>query len=318
MSQPPNQPPNQAGSSDPHAAQQPAKRGILRNPSTSNQGQVQQAASSPRQMESIIPPLADFDDNMDDDDDEDQFDEKELTADEIYQNALGGRWGEGPSKVDVVDAERDFRKLERSLTQMSRRSSIGPPEPSVIRRRSSRKQQQDQAGLTQDEQIKQEGDFDYESHLKNKILPGAEAQGFKSKTMGVMWKQLSVIGEGVGEQFIATTGDPFIALFNLFNPFFWVRKCTNRDSRSKTVTKTILFPMDGCCREGEMILVLGRPGSGCSTLLRVLANDRKNYKKILGVVTYNHLSSDTVAKHYKGEVLYNQEGTHLRPWVSLF
>ncbi|KAG0272353.1 hypothetical protein BGZ97_010997, partial [Linnemannia gamsii] len=184
---------------------------------------------------------------MDDDEDEDQFDEKELTADEIYQNALGGRWGEGPSKVDVVDAERDFRKLERSLTQMSRRSSAGPAEPPVIRRRSSRKQQQqEQAGLSQEEQIKQEGDFDYESHLKNKVLPGVEAKGLKSKTMGVMWKQLSVIGEGVGEQFITTTGDPFIALANLFNPFFWVRKCTNRGSGSKTVTKTILFPMDGC------------------------------------------------------------------------
>src|SRR5690349_14849436 len=166
MSLPPNQPPNQAGSSDPPAAQ-PVRQGILRNLSTFNRGQ--DATSSSRQMESIIPPLADFDDDLDDEE-EDEFDEKELTADEIYQNALGGRWGEGPSKVDVVDAERDFRKLERSLTQMSRRSSTGPPEPSVIRRRSSHKpQQQEQAGLTQDEQIKQEGDFDYETHLKDKI-----------------------------------------------------------------------------------------------------------------------------------------------------
>ncbi|KAK3837776.1 MAG: ABC-2 type transporter-domain-containing protein [Linnemannia elongata] len=314
MSQPSNQPPNQAGSSGPPAAQ-PVRQGILRNASTFIRGQ--DATSSPRQMESIIPPLADFDDDMDDEED-DEFDEKELTADEIYQNALGGRWGEGPSKVDVVDAERDFRMLERSLTQMSRRSSTGPPEPPVIRRRSSRKQEQlEQVGLTQDEQIKQEGDFDYESHLKNKIIPGAQAKGLKNKTMGVMWKQLSVIGEGVGEQFIATTGDPFLALFNLVNPFFWVRKCTNRGPRSKTVTKTILFPMDGSCQEGEMILVLGRPGSGCSTLLRVLANDRKNYKQVTGEVTYNDLSSETVAKHYKGEVLYNQEDDFHYPTLTV-
>ncbi|OAQ31960.1 hypothetical protein K457DRAFT_71238 [Linnemannia elongata AG-77] len=201
---------------------------------------------------------------------------------------------------------------------MSRRGSTGPPEPSVIRRRSSYKQQQqEQAGLTQDEQIKQEGDFDYETHLKDKIIPGAQAKGLKSKTMGVMWKQLSVIGEGVGEQFIATTGDPFLGLFNLVNPFFWVRKCTNRGSRSKTITKTILFPMDGCCQEGEMILVLGRPGSGCSTLLRVLANDRKNYKQVIGEVTYNDLSSETVAKHYKGEVLYNQEDDFHYPTLTV-
>ncbi|KAG0380213.1 hypothetical protein BGX24_009550 [Mortierella sp. AD032] len=316
MSQPPQQPPNQAGS-DPVT---PVRQGILRNTSAFNRDQQQQhtGGSSSRQMESIIPPLADFDDDMDEDDEEDdQFNEKELTADEIYQNALGGRWGEGPSKVDVIDAERDFRKLERSLTQLSRRSS-GLPEPSVIRRRSSRKQQQQEQGeLTQEEQLKQEGDFDYESHLKNTIIPGAMAKGLKSKTMGVCWKQLSVIGEGVGEQFIPTTGDPFIALFNLVNPFFWVRKCTNRESKPKTVTKTILYPMDGCCQEGEMILVLGRPGSGCSTLLRVLANEHKNYKKVLGEVTYNDLSSETVAKHYKGEVLYNQEDDFHYPTLTV-
>ncbi|KAF9081065.1 hypothetical protein BGX23_001346, partial [Mortierella sp. AD031] len=185
MSQPPEQPPNQAVS-DPTlpqpASPNPIRHGILRNPSGLNR--TGSSPPAPRRMESIILPPADFDDDLEDDEEEDQFDEKELTADEIYQNALGGRWGEGPSKVDVVDAERDFRQLERSLTQISRRSSMGPPELSVIRRKSSRKQQQQEAGLTQDEQIKQEGDFDFEAHLKDKIIPGVQAKGLKHKTMG--------------------------------------------------------------------------------------------------------------------------------------
>jgi hypothetical protein len=278
-------------------------QGILRNQSSSNNRQPAQ------QTNSIIPPPEEFgeDDLYEEDDDE----YPELTPDQAYQNALGGRWGEGPSKVDVIDAERDFRQLERTLTTMSRRSSMGGSvsEPGLTRRKSSdRSQHQQPAVLLQDEQIKQEGDFDLETHLQENVLPGIASRGLKLKTMGVVWKQLSVIGEGVGEKFIATTGDPFVALFHLFNPFFWVRKCTTRESSSKTITKTILFPMDGFCQEGEMILVLGRPGSGCSTLLRVLANDRKNYKQVIGDVTFNGLSSDTVTKHYKGEVLYNQEG----------
>ncbi|KAK3823093.1 MAG: ABC-2 type transporter-domain-containing protein [Benniella sp.] len=194
--------------------------------------------------------------------------------------------------------------------------SVG--EPGLTRRRSSHgSQYQQQAVLSQDEQIKQEADFDLETHLQENVLPGIASRGLKLKTMGVVWKQLSVIGEGVGEKFIATTGDPFVALFHLFNPFFWVRKCTNRESSSRTITKTILFPMDGFCQEGEMILVLGRPGSGCSTLLRVLANDRKNYKKVIGDVTFNGLSSDTVTKHYKGEVLYNQEDDFHYPTLTV-
>ncbi|KAG0196193.1 hypothetical protein BGX28_010451 [Mortierella sp. GBA30] len=310
MSQASQSPQQGTGNSTPTPLQPlpTARHGILRNPS-----------STPRmqRMNSIIPPPADFDDEeLDEGEEEDEY--PELTEDEAYQNALGGRWGEGPSKVDVVDAERDFRKLERTLTTLSRRSSLpSEQQPSLVHRKSS-KREAPILPITQEEPVKPEGDFDYETHLKEKIIPGAVAKGIKWRTMGVCWKQLSVIGEGVGEQYIATTGDPFVALFNLFNPFFWVRKCTNRVSSAKKVTKTILYPMDGCCEEGEMILVLGRPGSGCSTLLRVLANDRRNYKKVLGDVTFNSLSADTVAKHYKGEVLYNQEGKFIRDCVFAF
>ncbi|KAI1297534.1 hypothetical protein EDD11_007114 [Mortierella claussenii] len=268
-----------------------------------------------RRMNSIIPPPQEFDDDELDEEEKEE-DYPEISPDEAYQNALGGRWGEGPSNVDVVDAQRDFRQLERTLTQISRRSSAGTAgEPGMVRRKSSARKPQ--TGFTQEEQIKQEGDFDYETHLKERILPAAREKGLKMRTMGVSWKQLSVIGEGVGEQYIATTGDPFKALFNLVNPFFWVRKCTRREASTKKITKTILHPMDGCCEEGEMILVLGRPGAGCSTLLRVLANDRKNYKKVLGEVTFNNLSADTVAKHFKGEVLYNQEDDFHYPTLTV-
>jgi len=315
----------------------PVRQGILRNPS-SRPGPIQRHSS-------IIPPPADFGEDLeqeDDDDDDDLY--PELTADEAYQNALGGRWGEGPSNVDVIDAERDFRQLERTLTTLSRRSSglggaaaagVDLDEHGMVRRRSSRKQKQGlpvTAEEAQADAIRQEDDFDYEAHLKTNIIPSAKKVGYKMRTMGVVWKELSVIGEGVGNQFIPTTGDPFIRLFNLVNPFFWVRKCTGRDgtepefhstgnpqedaaasaaaaaAKAKKVTKTILYPMNGCCQDGEMILVLGRPGSGCSTLLRVLANDRKNYKQVLGEVSFNNISAETVTKHYKGEVLYNQEG----------
>ncbi|KAF9416671.1 hypothetical protein BGZ94_010157 [Podila epigama] len=308
--------------------QVPVRQGILRNNSSS-----QQNPPPPKRSYSIIPPPEPFGDDSDLDSDAEESAGEVLTEDQIYQNALAGRWGEGPSKVDVIDAERDFRKLERTLTSISRRSSTGPQPPAeggLFRRRSSRKQQQQQQQqqgvqpTTAEERaleaIKQEGDFDLEVHLRDNILPAQKASGIKMRTMGVVWKDLSVIGEGVGNQFIATTGDPFKALFNLVNPFFWVRKCTGRgaDSAAGTkITKTILYPMTGCCQDGEMILVLGRPGSGCSTLLRVLANDRKNYKKVLGEVSYNNLTAETVAKHYKGEVLYNQEDDFHYPTLTV-
>ncbi|KAG0325998.1 hypothetical protein BGZ99_010292 [Dissophora globulifera] len=316
MSQPPQPPDAGEGASQslqlPEQPQQPQQAirrpgGILRNVSSYQN-------YDGRRHQSIIPPPS-----MDSEDDDDEEDEVEITPDEAYQNALGGRWGEGPSRVDVINAERDFRQLERTLTSLSQPSSLGTAgagDQGPGRRRGSRKpsyrppsHKEPVPELSAAEQaIKQEDEFDLETHLKKDVLPQQEAKGIKIRTMGVSWRQLSVIGEGVGQQYIATTGTPFVMLFNIVNPVHWIRKCMGRAGGPKKVSKTILYPMDGCCQEGEMILVLGRPGSGCSTLLRVLANDRKHYKKVLGNVTYNNLSAETVHKHYKGDVLYNQEG----------
>lgn len=49
------------------------------------------------------------------------------------------------------------------------------------------------------------------------------------------------------------------------------------ESRHKKPLKTILDASSGCVKPGEMLLVLGRPGSGCTTLLKMLANRRKGY-----------------------------------------
>ncbi|KAJ2796367.1 ATP-binding cassette transporter snq2, partial [Coemansia guatemalensis] len=71
--------------------------------------------------------------------------------------------------------------------------------------------------------------------------------------------------------------------------------------------RQLIHGVSGEVKEGEMLLVLGRPGSGCSTLLRVLGNHRKTYTKIDGTVSYGGLSPKEVLRHYRGEVAYNQE-----------
>lgn len=70
--------------------------------------------------------------------------------------------------------------------------------------------------------------------------------------------------------------------------------------------KTILHDFDGVLKPGEMCLVLGRPGAGCSTFLKVIANQRVGFQKIDGDVTYGGESSELFGKEYKGEVVYNQ------------
>lgn len=68
------------------------------------------------------------------------------------------------------------------------------------------------------------------------------------------------------------------------------------------------FRNSGILKPGEMCLVLGRPGSGCTSFLKAIANERGSYAAVTGDVKYAGISHEEMAKHYKGEVLYNQEG----------
>jgi len=54
-------------------------------------------------------------------------------------------------------------------------------------------------------------------------------------------------------------------------------------------------------------VVLGSPGSGCSTFLKTLANHRKGYYSVKGTVNYDSLTPSDIAKHYRGDVQYCPE-----------
>lgn len=56
-----------------------------------------------------------------------------------------------------------------------------------------------------------------------------------------------------------------------------------------------------------MCLVLGRPGSGCTTFLKTITNQRGGYLAVNGDVSYGGISAAEMEKLYRGEVVYNQE-----------
>ena len=57
-------------------------------------------------------------------------------------------------------------------------------------------------------------------------------------------------------------------------------------------------------------MVLGRPGSGCSTLLKTLANQRQEYHSVQGEVWYDSLTPEQIEKHYRGDVQYCPDDVH--------
>jgi len=59
--------------------------------------------------------------------------------------------------------------------------------------------------------------------------------------------------------------------------------------------------IQGCVRPGEMLLVLGRPGSGCSTFLKIIGNQRAGYQSVGGDVRYGGTDAKTMAEKYRSE-----------------
>ncbi|EAU33615.1 hypothetical protein ATEG_05854 [Aspergillus terreus NIH2624] len=115
----------------------------------------------------------------------------------------------------------------------------------------------------------------------------------KTRHLGVVWKSLTVKGVGLGSAIQMTNSDLFLGIPRMIKNFI-------SRGRSKPVLRTILDDF-------TMLLVLGRPGSGCSTFLKVIGNQRWGYKSVDGDIKYGGTDAETMAKNYRSEVLYNPE-----------
>ncbi|KAJ1942838.1 ATP-binding cassette transporter snq2, partial [Linderina macrospora] len=124
-----------------------------------------------------------------------------------------------------------------------------------------------------------------------------------AKRIGLVFDDLDVYGDNVANRHIETMITPFYKIVKSAAHGFGIKKLFNRGNDNKK----ILNKMSGLVEDGEMLLVLGQPGAGCSTLLRVLGNRRGTYRKIEGQVSYGGLTPEEVEKRYRGEVAYNQE-----------
>lgn len=124
-----------------------------------------------------------------------------------------------------------------------------------------------------------------------------------TRHVGLVFKNVTVKGMGLGAALQGTLSDPFLVLPRLF------KKLAGRGAKvtSKPPIRTILDDFTGCVCPGEMLLVLGRPGSGCSTFLKIMANQRFGYESVDGDVSYGGTDAKTMGKDYRGEIVYNPE-----------
>ncbi|KAG8625582.1 hypothetical protein KVT40_005983 [Elsinoe batatas] len=128
--------------------------------------------------------------------------------------------------------------------------------------------------------------------------------GLKHRRLGVTWQNLNVKGVGAD----TAVHENVMSSFNLLQQV--------KESRQPKHLKTIIDNSYGCVKPGEMLLVLGRPGAGCTSLLKVLANHRTGFAEVTGDVHYGSMN-DNEAKRYRGQIVINREDEVFFPSLTV-
>ncbi|KAI9741562.1 MAG: hypothetical protein M1818_004368 [Claussenomyces sp. TS43310] len=213
------------------------------------------------------------------------------------------------SGVSVHEAEAEFRELQRELSNFSEKNRR--LSRSVSRRSGADADVEKTTGSESTEEYANGEQFDLEATLRGGQKEEQEA-GIRSKQIGVIWDGLTVTGTGGVTNFVQTFPDSFVSFFNVVGP---VMRMLGLGKKGRDVD--ILKDFRGVTKPGDMVLVLGRPGSGCTTFLKVIANQRFGYTSVTGDVSYGQFDAATFAKKYRGEAAYNQEDDVHHPTLTV-
>lgn len=140
-------------------------------------------------------------------------------------------------------------------------------------------------------------DFDAAAILST-FVRASEEQGIHLRKSGVIAEDISA--KGVDSRF--SEGETFGDILMLPKTIFRGIQA----SRQKKL-RNIIQDVNLLARPGEMILVLGRPGAGCSSLLKTVSGEIDQFSEVTGQVSYDGITQKEMMKRYKPDVIYNGE-----------
>lgn len=130
--------------------------------------------------------------------------------------------------------------------------------------------------------------------------------GVKTKQAELIFKDLTIVGKNTSASFLRDVGDVFLAPVTYFTNKKKVSQ-SPIDLSKMPKKRKIVKNVTGFAAPGTMTIVLGRPGSGCSSLLKVLAAQTKTYLGIEGEIYYSGIPGEKMFKEHRQELIYNPE-----------
>jgi ABC-type multidrug transport system ATPase subunit len=250
----------------------------------------------------------------------------DLASTPSHSSTPDGTWGERDATehvnardamIEYEEMRRTLTGLERTQTQQTRKSYLGRTR-SLARRQTTHATEASEAqeGANGEEQ---DGDeFSLHEFLEEGHLGKRDGEGRATKKVGVVFKHLSVEGVGATVTFVKTLPDAILGtfgpdLYRLASRFIPVLPRIGAGGEKRV----LINDFTGVVRDGEMMLVLGRPGSGCSTFLKAVTNKVDGFAGVSGEVSYGGISAEEQAKKYRGEVNYNEEDDQHFPSLTV-
>ncbi|KAM7183929.1 putative ABC transporter [Naviculisporaceae sp. PSN 640] len=224
--------------------------------------------------------------------------------------------GSRPASRATSRAGSDSRRpglFERITSRVTTRASRP-----ITRGTGQESDDEDESESTATPSDSEEDDFHLEQFMRDGHLEKRTESGESTKKIGVVFKHVTVKAVNSSASFVRTLPE---AILGTFGPDLYHILCrwipALRFGRQGEL-RTLLHDFTGVVRHGEMMLVLGRPGSGCSTFLRVIANNRGSFASVEGEVSYSGISAEEVDKRYRGEVVYNGEDDQHMPALTVY
>ena len=130
----------------------------------------------------------------------------------------------------------------------------------------------------------------------------SDSEYYKPGKLGVAYKNLRVYGDAIESDYQTTVANGVWKYTKKFINKF--RKHTEEDE----YTFDILKPMEGLIKPGEVTVVLGAPGAGCTTFLKTIACHTEGFKVADGsIISYDGITPEEIKKNLRGEVVYCAE-----------
>ncbi|SCU78069.1 LAFA_0A04742g1_1 [Lachancea sp. 'fantastica'] len=126
----------------------------------------------------------------------------------------------------------------------------------------------------------------------------SQDQGIHLRKAGVIAENFTVIGEDCSAAEAPTFEDILLLPRTIFRG---IRAAKNTKTRAIVTNANVL------AKPGEMVLVLGRPGAGCSSFLKTISGETSKFKKVEGSISYDGISQKEMMRKYKADVVYNGE-----------